>query len=213
MSYIESTAQGADPRDLSEIDLTALVGSRICHDLVSPLGAIGNGVELLTLAGGRGGAEEMELISQSVASANARIRFFRIAFGAAERGKSLGRGEIVSVLADAGRSGKVKVAWRAPGDVSRLDAKLVFLLVQCFESAMPFGGTVEARPERGRWHVTGTAEKLRADPTLWRLLTEGGDPAAVTPAQVHFVLAPDLARRMGRRLRAEIAPGRIEITF
>ncbi len=46
----------ADPTDLPT-DLIALVGSRICHDLVSPLGAIGNGVELLAMAGAMPGPE------------------------------------------------------------------------------------------------------------------------------------------------------------
>ncbi len=218
MSHTDSpparpTASEATRPDLTVPDLTALVGSRICHDLISPLGAIGNGVELLTLTGGRGGDAEMALISQSVESANARIRFFRVAFGAAEPGQTLSRNEVVSVLEDAGRSGKVKVSWRAPGDVGRLEVKLAFLLVQCFETAMPFGGGVEVRPERGRWRLVGAADKLRADPALWRLLSEGSRGAQVTPAQVHFALAPELARRMGRRLRAELAPERIEVTF
>ena len=63
--------------------LTALVASRICHDLISPIGAIGNGVELLTMESGGTLRPEFALISESVANANARIRLFRIAFGAA----------------------------------------------------------------------------------------------------------------------------------
>ena len=63
-------------------DLAALIASRICHDLISPLGAIGNGVELLAMEPG-GTRPEMALISESVANANARIRFFRICFGQA----------------------------------------------------------------------------------------------------------------------------------
>ena len=64
-------------------DLTALVGSRICHDLISPLGAIGNGLELLQLSGLPQGPE-WALIAESVENASARIRFFRIAYGAAD---------------------------------------------------------------------------------------------------------------------------------
>ncbi len=54
-------------------DLAALIGSRICHDLISPIGAIGNGLELLSMAGA--GGPEVALISDSVSNANARIRF------------------------------------------------------------------------------------------------------------------------------------------
>ena len=194
-------------------DLTALVGSRICHDLISPLGAIGNGVELLALTGGRGGGAEIALISESVASANARIRFFRVAFGAAEAGQSMGRGEIVSILEDAGRTGKVRVGWRVPGDVTRPEAKLAFLLLQCFETAMPFGGDVEVRSERGRWSMIGRAEKLRADPALWGALAEAATEAPMTPAQVHFALAPEVARRLDRRLEPTLGESRIEVAY
>ena len=199
--------------DLAAPDLTALVGSRICHDLISPLGAIGNGVELLTLMGGRSNGAEVALISESVAAANAKIRFFRIAFGAAEPGQTASRNEIVSVLEDAGRTGRVKVGWRVAGDVPRPEAKLAFLLLQCFESAMPFGGGVEVRSERGRWRIVGLADKLRADPKLWGALGGEGSALPATPAQVHFALAPDLARRIGRQVRTEIGETRIEATF
>ena len=56
-------------------DIAALIRSRICHDLISPIGAIGNGVQLLAMSCGAAGAE-MDLITESVQNANARIRFF-----------------------------------------------------------------------------------------------------------------------------------------
>jgi len=72
--------------------LNDLIGSRICHDLISPLGAIGNGVELLTMSG-TSTAPEISLIAESVENANARIRFFRIAFGAASGLSQIGNAE------------------------------------------------------------------------------------------------------------------------
>ena len=55
-------------------DLAALIGSRICHDLISPIGAIGNGVELMMMDG-TAKTPELALIAESVANANARIRY------------------------------------------------------------------------------------------------------------------------------------------
>jgi histidine phosphotransferase ChpT len=75
------------------IDLAALIGSRICHDLISPIGAIGNGVELLMLDGA-GHGPEMALIAQSVTHANARIRFFRVAYGIASTDQRIARTEV-----------------------------------------------------------------------------------------------------------------------
>lgn len=69
------------PVVLSAVDLGALLCSRICHDIISPVGAINNGLELLE----EGGADEdaMALIAASARNASARLQFARIAFGAA----------------------------------------------------------------------------------------------------------------------------------
>ncbi|MGR3660227.1 MAG: histidine phosphotransferase family protein [Paracoccaceae bacterium] len=120
-------------------DLVDLVGSRICHDLISPIGAISNGVELLTMNGDRGGPE-IDLIAESVDSANARIRYFRIAFGAVSSKQKFSATETRAILRDISRGGKIVYDWQPNEDVPRSDVKLVFLLLQCFETAMPRGG-------------------------------------------------------------------------
>lgn len=109
-------------------DLASLLGSRLCHDLISPLGAIGNGVELLTMTGA-GSSPETNLILQSVNSANARIRFFRIAFGAAGRDQTVGRAEIMSIIDDLGRDARIKTNWQGPPDLPRSSVKLAFLAI------------------------------------------------------------------------------------
>lgn len=58
-----------------DLNYAALIGSRICHDLISPIGAINNGLELIEMSAPSLGPE-MALISDSVTSASARIRFF-----------------------------------------------------------------------------------------------------------------------------------------
>ena len=83
----------------SPSDLNDLIGSRICHDLISPLGAISNGLELLAMSQDMSGPE-VSLISESVDNANARIRFFRIAFGSSSPGQMTGANEIASILRD-----------------------------------------------------------------------------------------------------------------
>jgi len=64
---------------LANANLAALIGSRICHDLISPVGAVGNGLELMQMAGGKL-LPEMALIEESVEAARLRILFFRIAY-------------------------------------------------------------------------------------------------------------------------------------
>ncbi|MCI2393663.1 histidine phosphotransferase family protein [Aliiroseovarius sediminis] len=193
-------------------DLTALIGSRICHDLISPLGAIGNGVELLQMSG-QPDSPEMALIAESIANANLRIRFFRVAFGAAADGQMIAGAEIASLLSPGTDNRKVEVAWQPAGDQPRGAVKLAFLLLQCFETAMPWGGHVQVRRDGEHWQIRGEAEKLKIDPALWALLSDPQAGHDVPPAQVHFALiAPELARQ-GREIGVTIAERSISVEF
>ncbi|SFR17484.1 histidine phosphotransferase family protein [Poseidonocella sedimentorum] len=193
-------------------DLIALVGSRICHDLISPIGAIGNGVELMSMTGS-GGEQELALISESVEQANARIRFFRVAFGYASPGQELGLREIRSILGDMTRGGRVKIDWDVGADVLRAEARLAFLLLLCIESALAFGGTVRVSLEDGAWRIDGVAEKLRIEEAPWQLLAESNPEAKIASATVQFALAPLVARDIGRKITADLGQDRIVIRF
>ncbi|MDZ4088018.1 MAG: histidine phosphotransferase family protein [Tabrizicola sp.] len=193
-------------------DLAALIASRICHDLISPIGAIGNGVELLAMEPG-GTRPEMALISESVANANARIRFFRICFGQASSDQRIARSEVASILGDLSRGGRVGYAWTSPTDLSRREVRLVFLLLQCLESALAYGGKVSVMRNDTGWQVQAEAPRLKVDPALWEVLTEPRAPAEIGAAQVHFALVPDELARQGRRLITEIGETTIRLTF
>lgn len=193
-------------------DLTALLGSRICHDLISPLGAIGNGVELLMMDSATTGPE-VALISESVAAASARIRFFRVAFGAASADQRMGRPEITGILSETTKGGRLSVDWLVPGDLPRREVKLAFLALQCLESAMPWGGRVSFERDGPRWAVKGTARKFRIEPPLWDGLGTPTGPAEVTPAQVHFALLPVEAHRLGRRVQVALSETEATLGF
>jgi histidine phosphotransferase ChpT len=173
-------------------DLAALIGSRICHDLISPIGAIGNGVELLMMELQRA-SPEAALIAESVANANARIRFFRLAYGRAEPGQRIARNEVVSILTDWTQGARLTVDWSGPAEMSRAQARLLFLLIQCLDSAMPHGGRIQVRWHDPGWTLSGEAARFRALPVQWALL---GAPDLVfaalpdiPPAEVQFPLA------------------------
>jgi histidine phosphotransferase ChpT len=194
-----------------KIDLAALVGSRICHDLISPIGAIGNGVELISMEGSVKGPE-MLLISESVAHANAKIRFFRVAFGAASSDQRIGRNEVASILSDISHGSRIQIEFDAPADLQRRDVKLVFLMLLCLETALPFGGKVIVERSEQRWLLRAAAVKLRADPALWDCLV-GPVTTEISPAQVQFLLVPDEIRRQHRRLTTEIGESEIRLSF
>jgi histidine phosphotransferase ChpT len=193
-------------------DLAALIASRICHDLISPIGAIGNGVELLALDGA-GPGPELALISESVAHANARIRFFRISFGAASSDQRIARTEVQSVLTDLSRGGRVAFDWRSGSDLPRPEVRLVFLLLQCVETALAYGGKVSVVQEASGWTILAEAARLKIDLALWEVLTEPHAPPEIGAGQVHFALVPPELARQGRRLVTEIGQTTIKLAF
>jgi histidine phosphotransferase ChpT len=193
----------------NQADFAALLGSRICHDLISPIGAIGNGVELLMMEGGPP-SPELALIAQSVAAATARIRFFRVAFGLTGE-QRLGRAEIAKILADISQGARMAVDWKPQCDVARGEAKLVFLAILCCESALAYGGRVTIVEEGGKWQVTAKAERLRIDTPLWDGLSK--PKPDLTPAQVHFALFSTGIAQQNRRLMVEITETDIHLIF
>ncbi|NOD33880.1 MULTISPECIES: histidine phosphotransferase family protein [unclassified Ruegeria] len=195
----------------SDVNLAELIGSRICHDLISPIGAITNGLELLDMVGAVQGPE-MELISGSVGSAGARIRFFRVAFGSASE-QPLGRAEITELLNDVERAGRVRVNWNLTEPVPRNQVKLAFLALMYCESAMPLGGTVDITSLGANLTVTGTADKLNVDGDLWKNVVTGRFPNKLTPAQVQFALLPETAKAIGRRVAVETTATRVSLRF
>ena len=195
----------------SNVNLAALIGSRICHDLISPIGAINNGLELLDMSGGAPGPE-MDLIQESVGNASARIKFFRIAFGAAGE-QEMGRVEIVAILKDLMEGGRLDVAWGPMNAQERKMVRMSFLALLCVENAMPYGGRVEISVDEERWLLHGHADKLNIDEELWRILATGEVPGDLRPAHVQFALLPLVAADHGRRVTTEINGGQIKLRF
>jgi histidine phosphotransferase ChpT len=85
-----------------------LVASRICHDLVSPVGAVSNGVELLQELGESAGEEAMQLIASSALQAGIRLKCFRLAYGAAGTDGNIGFKEIREVFTDWLKAGHIQ---------------------------------------------------------------------------------------------------------
>lgn len=197
---------------MTGIDLSALIGSRICHDLISPLGAIGNGVELLSMTG-IGSTPEIALIAESVECANARIRFFRVAFGAAPKGVAIGQNEVQSILRETYKGGRTRVDWRVDGALQRADVKLGFLLLQCLENSLTWGGQIIIRRSGNDWSFEGRGEKLKLDSRLWDMFADPGSTTEVGASEVHFALVHDAARGAGRNVNSFLSETRVTVSF
>jgi histidine phosphotransferase ChpT len=184
-----------DRQDFPPPDLAQLVGSRLCHDLVNPISAIANGLELLALSGAAP-TPEIELIGDAVKDALARIRFFRIAFGAARPGETISARETREVLTGLYGAGRLEVKWQVADDLPRAEVKLGFLILNTAETAFPLGGTIcISRGGRG-WQLTGTGPKMSVGDPTWQALMVPGLAAAPPPARVQFaLLTQELAAR------------------
>lgn len=184
--------------------LAALVGSRLCHDLISPVGAIQNGLELLSLSGMDQDSPEMVLIQESCESATARIRFFRVAFGAASEGQMMSQREVVGTLDGVTKGGRMRFDWRDTGDLPRASVQMAFLSFLCCESALPHGGTVRFDRDAAGWSIHATGTRLMVDAPLWDHLNGSAPLPEPAPDKVHFALLPILAKEAGAQILARI---------
>ena len=163
---------------LESLDLAALVASRVCHDVISPVGAIVNGLEILEDEkdeGMRGFA--FDLIKKSAAQASARLQFCRIAFGAAGSAAAmLDLGDAEQVARGFVEDQKTKLIWEAPRQLlPKNKVKLLLNLVLVAATTLPRGGAIT---------VSAVGE---GEATEFKLATEG--PHARVPANVLDLLA------------------------
>ncbi len=131
---------------LESLDLAALLCSRVCHDVISPVGAIVNGLEVLeeekdaetrTFA--------MELVKKSAMMASAKLQFCRLAFGAAgSAGASIDTGDAETVTRGLFGDDKVKLEWTVPRVLMpKNKVKLILNLCLIAAAAVPRGGTIK----------------------------------------------------------------------
>ena len=194
-----------------QTQLAALIGSRICHDLISPVGAINNGLELMAMSASQN-TPEMALITESVTNASARIRFFRIAFGAAGE-QMVGKPEIASILRDIYDGARLSVEWSPDAPQSRANVRLAFLGLLCLETSMPYGGNVRVDIKGAGWALKGKGEKLNIDPALWSILSGQAPEGTLRPAHVQFALLPLIAKDEGRKLVSQADETEVLLTF
>ncbi len=139
----------AAPVTLESLDLAALLCSRVCHDLISPVGAVVNGIEVMeddvdaetkTFA--------LDLIRKSATTASARLQFCRIAFGAAgSAGAAIDLGDAEGVARGMLEDEKTKLTWGLPRLLlPKNRVKLLLNLLLLAIGTIPRGGTLAIEP-------------------------------------------------------------------
>lgn len=130
---------------LSALDLAALLASRVCHDIISPVGALANGLEVLAEEQGEEMREfAMDLIQKSANSASAKLKFSRLAFGASgSAGAMIDTGEAEEVVKLYMAGEKSEMVWTGIRSlVPKNQVKLLLNLVLISLGAIPRGGVL-----------------------------------------------------------------------
>ncbi|MEJ0049966.1 MAG: histidine phosphotransferase family protein [Methylovirgula sp.] len=130
---------------LGSLDLAALLCSRVCHDVISPVGAIVNGLEMLDEEKDpemRGFA--LDLVKKSAHTASARLQFCRLAFGAAgSAGAAIDTGDAEKVTRGLLEDDRTKLSWNVPRILMAKDkVKLILNLCLIAAAAIPRGGVI-----------------------------------------------------------------------
>jgi histidine phosphotransferase ChpT len=181
---LEFTARSAFGADLmasvtlDSLDLAALLCSRVCHDVISPVGAIVNGLEVLEDENEASMREfALDLIRKSARQASARLQFARLAFGAAgSAGASIDLGDAEQVTKGMFTDDKVALSWEGPRALlPKNKVKLLLNLVVLATNAIPRGGAI--------------AVKIAGDAAAAEFTLTAKGPNARIPAHVEGLLA------------------------
>jgi histidine phosphotransferase ChpT len=204
---------------IGALDLAALLCSRVCHDLISSVGAIVNGIEVLE----EDKDEEtktfaLDLIKKSAHQASAKLQFCRLAFGAAgSAGAQIDLGDAEKVARGLLEDNKTTLVWNLPRELlAKNRVKLVLNMLLIAAGAVSRGGTLIVDPHAAGdgspgYVITATGLNARLNPAVAELLS--GNPAHVVDAHaIQPVYAGMLARDCGLTLSAQGDAGTVVLT-
>jgi len=189
---------------IEALDLTALLCSRVCHDLISPVGAIVNGLEVLEEEKDEATKEfALDLIKKSARTASAKLQFCRIAFGAAgSAGAQIDLGDAETVARGFLEDDKTKLAWNLPRLLlPKNKVKLLLNMLVIAGQAIPRGGRISVDPigsgESMGFNVTAAGANAKVPPHVPSLLTGEGSGEGLDAHRIQPFYAGLLARACG----------------
>jgi histidine phosphotransferase ChpT len=201
---------------MNEIEFAALMVSRVCHDLVGPLGAVVNGMEVLEDERDPAmRADAIKLVTMSADQALARIQFMRIAFGAAgSAGAELDLGEIGRLIQGLLDGGKVTLEWNVPRLYWGKDwAKLIMNATLLAADCLPRGGTVVveagADPATPNFKIRAAGLNARVTEEVDRSVR--GESLNVDARHVQPFLTYKLSRSVNAALMVTPLEGAVEL--
>jgi histidine phosphotransferase ChpT len=162
---------------LDALELSALVSSKICHDIISPVGAIANGLEILAEESDESMREHaMSLVRKSATTASVKLQFARLAFGAAgSAGAEIDLLDAERVARAVVESDRHTLEWNGPAaTLSKDKVKLLLNLTTIALETLPRGGQIkvgiEGVPDNPVFELLCTGEKSRIPDEIGGLL-------------------------------------------
>lgn len=200
---------------LTPSSLAALLCARICHDLISPVGALGTALEIL---GDESNADmhgdAMDLIKTSSQQASAKLKFLRLAFGAGGSAPGVvAMSELQTLAGDMFGGGKVSLNWQTTSDgLDKGHARLLLNLIMLAVQAIPRGGEVVIAQDGTNLVLTATGLKARLDAAVEQTLggkapEDGFDGRSIQP-----FYAGMMAREMDGSVGASITDDVVTFT-
>jgi histidine phosphotransferase ChpT len=203
MSALESSSTTSST-DLAALDLAALLCSRVCHDLISPVGAIVNGLEVLE----EDKDEEtrtfaLDLIKKSAKQASAKLQFCRLAFGAAgSAGAQIETGDAERVARGLIEDGKTTITWNLPRElVAKNRVKLLLNMLLVANGAIPRGGSLTVDALDNGYRIIAAGLNARVTAATAELIA-GSPNHTVDAHAIQPVYTGILARDCGLTLAA-----------
>ena len=189
---------------IDALDLAALLCSRVCHDLISPVGAIVNGLEVLAEAKD----EEtktfaLDLIRKSASTGSAKLQFCRIAFGAAgSAGAQIDLGDAQTIARGFLEDDKTKLTWNLPRVLSPKNrVKLLLNMLLIAGQAIPRGGSLTVDPigsgDSMGFKVSATGTNAKVPPAVPGLLNAETGAEALDAHRIQPFYAGLLAKACG----------------
>ena len=189
---------------IEALDLAALLCSRVCHDLISPVGAIVNGLEVLE----EGKDEEtrtfaLDLIKKSAGTASAKLQFCRIAFGAAgSAGAQIDLGDAETIARGFFEDGKTRLSWNLPRTLlAKNRVKLLLNMLLIAGQTIPRGGQLTVDPfgagDALGFKVSAAGANAKVQPAVASLLAGDAGPEALDAHRIQPFYAGLLARECG----------------
>lgn len=189
-------------------EVIELLASRICHDIISPVGAINNGVEFMQDMGPDSAEEALGLISYSAEQASAKLMAFRLAYGAGGRDPNIKPEDVqkaFSALVSA--EGKVSQSWDpygplGPSPLPKAYCKMLMCAMMLAMECLPKGGTVFVKAGEGNQTlITAEGPGVGVRRSVEEALAASLSPSSLDPRLVHPYAVSILAKHYGYTLK------------